>query len=309
MRRRHSRHQPSEPFLLRRHAAALKLPLASNRFLSWRQEETGAERSQIGAGPPRDPHVNWARSGAIWPATTRKTQNQGVAPREILLPNRRHRQQVWATPMLLGYARVWKADDQDTAAQVTALKEAGCTRVYEEKASGGRWDPRRALGHLLGNGVRFGAAADISAAGEGVETMLALKSVLPALPMIAALSANHLAALDLPPDRGRGKLCAASMSPATTTRPVSERRNGCMNAASPPASKSATWCRCMATSTSTSSVSVPRACSRISRISSPPPTGRAFCPIHAAPIRGDESQGHPGSFGAAPEGRRAFRLR
>jgi Toprim domain len=60
-------------------------------------------------------------------------------------------------------------------------------------------DPRRALGHLLGNGVRFGKATDILAAGEGVETMLALKAVLPALPMIAGLSANHLAALDLPP--------------------------------------------------------------------------------------------------------------
>jgi hypothetical protein len=35
--------------------------------------------------------------------------------------------------MLLGYARVSKADDQDTAAQVSALKAAGCTRVYEEK--------------------------------------------------------------------------------------------------------------------------------------------------------------------------------
>ena len=60
-------------------------------------------------------------------------------------------------------------------------------------------DPRRALGHLLGNGVRFGAAGDILAAGEGIETMLALKSVLPSLPVIAGLSANHLAALDLPP--------------------------------------------------------------------------------------------------------------
>jgi DNA invertase Pin-like site-specific DNA recombinase len=42
--------------------------------------------------------------------------------------------------MLLGYARVSKADDQDTVAQVSVLKAAGCTRVYEEKASGGRWD-------------------------------------------------------------------------------------------------------------------------------------------------------------------------
>jgi Toprim domain len=60
-------------------------------------------------------------------------------------------------------------------------------------------DPRRALGQLLGNGVRFDTAADVLAAGEGVETMLALKSVLPDLPMVAGLSANHLAALDLPP--------------------------------------------------------------------------------------------------------------
>ena len=60
-------------------------------------------------------------------------------------------------------------------------------------------NPRRALGHLLGNAVRFGAAADVLVAGEGIETMPALKSVLPLLPMIAALSANHLAAVDLSP--------------------------------------------------------------------------------------------------------------
>jgi hypothetical protein len=59
-------------------------------------------------------------------------------------------------------------------------------------------DPRRALGYLLGNGVRFGKVRDILAAGEGIETMLALTSVLPSLPVIAGLSANHLAALDLP---------------------------------------------------------------------------------------------------------------
>ena len=57
-------------------------------------------------------------------------------------------------------------------------------------------DPRRALGHLLGNGVRLGTATDTLAAGEGLETMLALKSVLPRLPVIAGLSANHLAALE-----------------------------------------------------------------------------------------------------------------
>jgi hypothetical protein len=64
--------------------------------------------------------------------------------------------------------------------------------------------PRRALGDLLGQGVRFGppesAATDTSvmAAGEGIETMLSLRMILPALPMIAALSASHLAALQFP---------------------------------------------------------------------------------------------------------------
>jgi DNA invertase Pin-like site-specific DNA recombinase len=50
--------------------------------------------------------------------------------------------------MLLGYARISKADDQDTAAQVDVLKAAGCRRVFEEKASGGRWD-RPELHRLL----------------------------------------------------------------------------------------------------------------------------------------------------------------
>jgi hypothetical protein len=59
--------------------------------------------------------------------------------------------------------------------------------------------PRRAMGDLLGNAVRFGAANDVLAAGEGIETVLSLRCVLPSLPMTAALSANHLAALLLPP--------------------------------------------------------------------------------------------------------------
>jgi len=59
--------------------------------------------------------------------------------------------------------------------------------------------PRRALGHLLGNGVRFGNAGEVLVAGEGIETVLSLKMVLDAMPMVAALSASHLAALVLPP--------------------------------------------------------------------------------------------------------------
>ena len=55
--------------------------------------------------------------------------------------------------------------------------------------------PRRAMGDLLGHAVRFGTAHDVTAAGEGIETILSLRMALPGLPMAAALSAAHLAAI------------------------------------------------------------------------------------------------------------------
>ncbi len=42
--------------------------------------------------------------------------------------------------MLIGYARVSKGDEQSNALQAKALKAVGCQRVFEEAASGGRWD-------------------------------------------------------------------------------------------------------------------------------------------------------------------------
>jgi DNA invertase Pin-like site-specific DNA recombinase len=56
-------------------------------------------------------------------------------------------QQVFAI-MLIGYARV-STQDQDNAAQITALKSAGCELIFEEKVSGGRWE-RPELHRLLG---------------------------------------------------------------------------------------------------------------------------------------------------------------
>src|SRR6202171_570892 len=58
--------------------------------------------------------------------------------------------------------------------------------------------PRRAMGHLLGHAVRFGLAGDVMAAGEGIETMLSLRCVVPSMAMVAALSAAHLAAILFP---------------------------------------------------------------------------------------------------------------
>lgn len=59
--------------------------------------------------------------------------------------------------------------------------------------------PRKAMGLLLGNAVRFGAPGEVLVAGEGIETMLSLRQVLPGLPAVAALSAAHLAAIRFPP--------------------------------------------------------------------------------------------------------------
>jgi len=45
-----------------------------------------------------------------------------------------------AAGLLLGYARVSKGDEQNNTLQSKALKAAGCLRLFEESASGGRWD-------------------------------------------------------------------------------------------------------------------------------------------------------------------------
>ena len=75
--------------------------------------------------------------------------------------------------------------------------------------------PRRALGGLLGHAVRFGVAGDVLAAGEGIETMLSLRCALPAMPMAAALSANHL-----PPSSSRRHSTVSTWSATLTLRAI-----------------------------------------------------------------------------------------
>ena len=53
----------------------------------------------------------------------------------------------------IGYARV-STNDQDTQAQIHALNVIGCAKIYEETASGGRWD-RPELHELIDN-LRIG---------------------------------------------------------------------------------------------------------------------------------------------------------
>lgn len=107
-------------------------------------------------------------------------------------------------PLVGGLTETWPADTWPALiAAVTDLTGniTGAHRTWLDPSGASKAPvdtPRRAMGHLLGNGVRFGVAGDVMAAGEGIETMLSLRSVMPSLPMVAALSANHLAALRFP---------------------------------------------------------------------------------------------------------------
>jgi hypothetical protein len=93
-------------------------------------------------------------------------------------------------------ACVTDLDGKITGVHRTWLDPGGFDRIRLGKAPIDT--PRRAMGDLLGNAVRFGAADDdVLVAGEGIETMLSLRCALPTLPMAAALSANHLAAMAL----------------------------------------------------------------------------------------------------------------
>lgn len=60
-------------------------------------------------------------------------------------------------------------------------------------------DPRRAMGELQGHAVRFGSPGIALIAGEGIETLLSLRTLYPHIPAAAALTANHLAMMILPP--------------------------------------------------------------------------------------------------------------
>ncbi len=93
-------------------------------------------------------------------------------------------------------AAVTDLDGRITGAQRTWLDPTGFDPISLGKAPIST--PRRAMGDLLGNAVRFGTARDIAAAGEGIETILSLRCVMPDMPMMAALSAAHLAAILIP---------------------------------------------------------------------------------------------------------------
>ncbi|MCC6890314.1 MAG: toprim domain-containing protein [Hyphomicrobiales bacterium] len=120
------------------------------------------------------------------------TGNLHFHPRCYYRPDRDRPTEAW--PAMI--AAVTDLDGRITGAHRTWLDPDGFDPVRLGKAPVDT--PRRAMGHLLGNAVRFGIARDVAAAGEGIETMLSLRCVMPDMPMMAALSAAHLAAILFP---------------------------------------------------------------------------------------------------------------
>jgi Toprim domain len=108
-------------------------------------------------------------------------------PRCYYCPEAHSPTEIW--PAMI--ATVTDLDGKITGAHRTWLDPSGRDKAPIDT-------PRRAMGNLLGNAVRFDAARDVLAAGEGIETMLSLRCVMPTMPMVAALSAAHLAAILFP---------------------------------------------------------------------------------------------------------------
>ncbi|MDI7776593.1 toprim domain-containing protein [Asticcacaulis sp. EMRT-3] len=100
--------------------------------------------------------------------------------------------QVW--PAMI--AAVTDLDGHVTGAHRTWLRRDGLDKAPLDT-------PRKAMGEILGHAIRFGQARDVLAAGEGIETVRSLSSVAPDLPLAAATSSSHLAAIAFPPELKR----------------------------------------------------------------------------------------------------------
>lgn len=85
-------------------------------------------------------------------------------------------------------AAVTDCDGVQTGTHRTWLNPNGTTKAAVSS-------PRRAMGNILGRAIRFGQAADVMIAGEGIETVLSLREVVPTMPTAAATSSAHLAGI------------------------------------------------------------------------------------------------------------------
>lgn len=191
-------------------------------FLRLPRPDVQPERQPVPVGSPAAARRLWAM-GKPLPGTIAEAylRQRGITAPLIDVPLRFHprcyyrdddgdNSRTW--PALL--TAVTDADGAITGVHRTWLNPAGGKAPVATQ--------RRAMGSLLGNGVRFGRPNDIVAVGEGLETTLSLRSVLPNLPMVAALSTAHLGAFDPSPGLRRlyiaadgddaGEIAAARLS-------------------------------------------------------------------------------------------------
>ena len=109
-------------------------PVSPSNSRSAAGRATGSADRDFGCTPVIIPHIGGRNSIAF----------ALYCPVQFLDSNRVLRP---SCVMLIGYASV-STNEQDTAAQATALRAAKCERIYREKAAGGRWD-RPELHRLL----------------------------------------------------------------------------------------------------------------------------------------------------------------
>jgi len=180
----------------------------ARRFLSLPRPDPPARepRSSVPTGSPEAARRLWAMGRPIaGTLAERYLAGRGIVGVDAIGALRFHpRCYYWREDRPDSDPETWPAllaKVTDTEGTLTGLH-----RTWLDPATAGKAPinpPRKAMGLLLGHGVRIGEAADLLAAGEGLETMLALRMALPRLPVIAALSAAHLAALILPPGMRR----------------------------------------------------------------------------------------------------------
>lgn len=173
----------------------------ARRFLSLPQEEVVAPRPPAARRGSAEAARRLFRAGRPILGTPAEAylRARGITAR-LDWPCLRFHPTLWYRDEVRGQRMEWPgllAAVTDLDGRITGVHRTWLDREKPQKAP--LPDPRRALGRLLGNGVRFGCAERVMVAGEGIETILALKSMLPDMPMVAALSANHLAALEFPP--------------------------------------------------------------------------------------------------------------
>lgn len=115
-------------------------------------------------------------------------------------------------PALAFHPNVYLRAEDGTRLEIPALLAAitdnvgtvtGCSRVFLNARTSGLADieaPKRVLGRLHGNAIRFGETSSCTdlLVGEGLENALSVGTALPRAALASCLTANHLAAFTYP---------------------------------------------------------------------------------------------------------------